>query len=1293
MLTLRTLGQLNLRDGDVPLLGGRRKPLALVAYLARQRGRSSLRESLAALLWGQSADAPARQSLRQALSELRQSLGVALDADGPNIQLSEHALHVDANEFDELTSAGDFSGAVKLWNGDFLAGLDDIGDEGWRSWLDAERVLLRARFAGACDQCVRLHLSSGEWNATIAVAERWVQYLPGDERAAIALVNALRASGRGTDAAAHYAESAVRLRAETGEAPSAEFLRLGKSVASLTPTSTASVRDASQQDSRVAVRSDVRALLSPDLVGRSAAFTALSSAWRAVRDSHESGHVVVIEGDEGFGKSRLAEEFARGVRQERARNVVVLTRAFAAERTRDYATLRSLIVQIADAPGAAAAPPEALAALAEVAPEVREHFRNLPSGVTSDLAAHLARVLTEVAAEAPVLLVVDDAPDADAASLALLASLVRRPPPRVLLVLTGRGDAWAASELVDGHHRVGGTDHSVERVTLSALSETETLAMIASMVPLDGHSATRLAAQLHRVSGGNPSLVQLLFTQLASDGNIAPDNAGHWRVVNDVEYNTLPLPALLRETVRAQHDALSPSARRVADAAAIADPRTNVELLEAMSRLSAAQFQEAIGELLSRRVLRRSPSGARYEFPSETNQRIAAELVAPSRRAELERAARGRAGWWASPRATLVAASLLVVLIAGAGFAMSRAHRTGTRVGPVLLADIVNLTGDSLFNRALYPAATVALQESRQVDVFSRTRVRETLRLMSRPISDTLLDETLAREVAARENLAAVLVLSIARFDQEYLLTARAVDPVNGRDLFASSEHVANRARIIAGIDALMLRVRRSLGERADTVRSMPNALPRITTSSLEALQAYADGQRAWIHGQYGIAGDDFRRAIALDSNFALAHVALADLYFVSTNNQALGNASLDHALRLADRLTPREQLALRLREARYRGPESREDELVRKIAEQYPSRESWYTAGTTLMRHRQCPQAIELLQRALALDSMFANAHINLATCEQFLADFPAAIASYAHAWHADSSLMFTTSLNHEWGAAMWRVRGALAADTVFRKMLGRNEPSLRARGFRSLAYLGMTEGRYSDAVRNLDSAIALTRAANDTIAEWRNLVIQGEALLTLGDSARAREVLRVAHARQAALSLASAFLIMEAHADGRAGLLDLASANARVVANRHSDLQREVSNRELLNAQITLAAHKPREALMQLSQVSDSIMLPWVRSLRAQAYVLLGHPDSAMVELRALTGAVYFGYEVQDEWLRAPVRIARLARQMGDSVAAREAYKGYADRFVRGDSALPELREARAMLAGRVTDARGRQ
>ena len=98
-LTLRTLGDVRL-DGGVTALASRRKELTLLAYLARRAPRSATRAELAALLWEDRAETRARQSLRQALVDLKRLVGAALLLDGDSVRL-EPGLRLDAREFEE----------------------------------------------------------------------------------------------------------------------------------------------------------------------------------------------------------------------------------------------------------------------------------------------------------------------------------------------------------------------------------------------------------------------------------------------------------------------------------------------------------------------------------------------------------------------------------------------------------------------------------------------------------------------------------------------------------------------------------------------------------------------------------------------------------------------------------------------------------------------------------------------------------------------------------------------------------------------------------------------------------------------------------------------------------------------------------------------------------------------------------------------------------------------------------------------------------------------------------------
>ena len=143
MLRLRTLGELRLSGADGELLHGRRKELALLAYLTRRAPRSVRREELIGLLWDERDETHARQSLRQALLRLRRAVGDGLVVTRDSVQLLDDVVELDARVFEAESRAGRGSAAVELWGGDFLLGAEDAGGEAYRNWLDSERATLR----------------------------------------------------------------------------------------------------------------------------------------------------------------------------------------------------------------------------------------------------------------------------------------------------------------------------------------------------------------------------------------------------------------------------------------------------------------------------------------------------------------------------------------------------------------------------------------------------------------------------------------------------------------------------------------------------------------------------------------------------------------------------------------------------------------------------------------------------------------------------------------------------------------------------------------------------------------------------------------------------------------------------------------------------------------------------------------------------------------------------------------------------------------------------------------------
>src|SRR5687767_2078309 len=104
-MLLRTLGETRLEGGNSDL-SGRRKDLALLAYLAQKAPRPVPRAELADLLWEDRDEARARQSLRQALLELKRVVGAGLTTGAEQARLDPLAVGLDVREFETAIAAG-----------------------------------------------------------------------------------------------------------------------------------------------------------------------------------------------------------------------------------------------------------------------------------------------------------------------------------------------------------------------------------------------------------------------------------------------------------------------------------------------------------------------------------------------------------------------------------------------------------------------------------------------------------------------------------------------------------------------------------------------------------------------------------------------------------------------------------------------------------------------------------------------------------------------------------------------------------------------------------------------------------------------------------------------------------------------------------------------------------------------------------------------------------------------------------------------------------------------------------
>ncbi|TVR50940.1 MAG: hypothetical protein EA421_16290, partial [Gemmatimonadales bacterium] len=144
---LQTLGRLRLIDGDGrEVIPGRRKLLALLAYLAMADRPPVPRAELADAFWGDAAPERAGGSLRKALSTLRSVVGDALVETERGLRVDEKLLRCDAWELGE--SKGDAEGFLGRdppdggfpGKGTFLPAGEELGGAPFRLWLEGERA-------------------------------------------------------------------------------------------------------------------------------------------------------------------------------------------------------------------------------------------------------------------------------------------------------------------------------------------------------------------------------------------------------------------------------------------------------------------------------------------------------------------------------------------------------------------------------------------------------------------------------------------------------------------------------------------------------------------------------------------------------------------------------------------------------------------------------------------------------------------------------------------------------------------------------------------------------------------------------------------------------------------------------------------------------------------------------------------------------------------------------------------------------------------------------------------------
>lgn len=347
MFTIRLLGSTELEDasGRVHLRG--KKQRALLGYLATTAPKRHAREKLAALFWGDFSDTKARQSLRQALVDVRSILPVdTVIGSDDTLSINVERVRCDVVEFERLANEGTslaLAEAAALYRGSLLADLS-VDAEEWGDWLEGERQRLQDIAVDVLVRHANSELKAGRTADALAAAKRAIALDGFREDAHKIAIASAAASGRRAQAIRLYEELRDFLRKELDVEPDEEVQSLIEGIqreggASGDGNKLEPARQSShQRTSPISIEAS-RAILAVERTQGAA--TDMGTLQSAIRATGARGHLVERRGDIllfDFTEGSEAVNAGQAVRDE-SRRIAVHMSASRREAKSDAAEL------------------------------------------------------------------------------------------------------------------------------------------------------------------------------------------------------------------------------------------------------------------------------------------------------------------------------------------------------------------------------------------------------------------------------------------------------------------------------------------------------------------------------------------------------------------------------------------------------------------------------------------------------------------------------------------------------------------------------------------------------------------------------------------------------------------------------------------------------------------------------------------------------------------------------------------------------------------------------------------
>jgi tetratricopeptide (TPR) repeat protein len=337
-------------------------------------------------------------------------------------------------------------------------------------------------------------------------------------------------------------------------------------------------------------------------------------------------------------------------------------------------------------------------------------------------------------------------------------------------------------------------------------------------------------------------------------------------------------------------------------------------------------------------------------------------------------------------RKLAIPAGVVAALVAG--FLLLKPYIPGLGVAaapkPIAVISFENQTGDATYDylqEAIPSLLITSLEQSKYLRVATLERMYDLLKQMNKG-DVKLIDKELAFELCRMDGIEAVVIGSFTKAGDVFATNVKVLD-VDTKSLLksASSRGEGVGSILQAQIDELSKEIARGIGAGGRRIGAGRVRIAEATTSSMEAYNYFLRGRAEYEKFYFADALVFLKKAIELDSTFAVAHLYSAWAYN-DLGNSGERDRSFERAKAFSNKASDKERLYIEAAYAR----DIRKDpverlRIMKTMADRYPKEKmTHYFLASDYWARKSYTEAVGEFENTLELDPNYGPAINQLA-------------------------------------------------------------------------------------------------------------------------------------------------------------------------------------------------------------------------------------------------------------------------------------------------------------------------